>query len=71
MMLAAVVVTFLGLPTKAWAQEWVRSGDTWDASSYTLTVNSDPDNGLFFTKASFIIIVAFVLIIVLILEMLY
>ena len=47
MMLAAVVVTFLGLPTKAWADEWVRSGDTWDASSYTLTVNSDPPAGAY------------------------
>ena len=47
MMLAAVVVTFLGLPTKAWAQEWVRSGDTWDAYSHKLTVNSDPPAGAY------------------------
>jgi hypothetical protein len=44
MMLAAVVVTFLGLPTKAWAQDprWLQEGDTWDASSCMLTVNSNP-----------------------------
>ena len=47
MMLAAVVVTFLGLPTKAWADEWLRTGDTWDAYSYKLTVNSDPPAGAY------------------------
>ena len=46
-MLAAVVVTFLGLPTKAWADEWLRTGDTWDAYSHKLTVNSDPPAGAY------------------------
>ena len=53
MMRAAMTLLAVMTTAAAWAQDWVRAGDTWDAATGTLTVNSNP-GGAYRNKGSIV-----------------